>query len=44
MSLPEDALQPEHMPVGDLFAKECTYTVPLFQRPYVWEKERWELL
>lgn len=35
---------PEHIPVGDLFAKDCTYSVPLFQRPYVWDKERWEPL
>ena len=34
-------MQPEHIPVGDLFARECTYVVPLFQRPYVWDRERW---
>jgi hypothetical protein len=35
---------PEHISVGNLFAGEWTYTVPLFQRPYVWDKERWEPL
>jgi hypothetical protein len=37
-------LQPEHISVGNLFAGEWTYTVPLFQRPYVWDKARWEPL
>ena len=34
-------MQPEHVPVGDLFSRECLYTVRLFQRPYVWDEERW---
>ncbi len=34
-------MQPEHIPVGDLFTKECTYVAPLFQRPYVWDDKRW---
>ena len=37
-------MQPEHISVGDLFAKQWTYTVPLFQRPYVWDSARWEPL
>lgn len=37
-------MQPEHITVGDLFVKGCTYTVPLFQRPYVWDSARWEPL
>ncbi|HJS88072.1 MAG TPA: DUF262 domain-containing HNH endonuclease family protein [Acetobacteraceae bacterium] len=37
-------MQPEHVPIGDLFSRECLYTVPLFQRPYVWNDDRWEAL
>lgn len=37
-------MTPEHLPVGDLFARECTYIVPFFQRPYVWDEDRWEPL
>ena len=37
-------MQPEHISVGNLFAGEWTYTVPLFQRPYVWDSARWEPL
>ena len=37
-------MQPEYVSVGDLFARECVFLVPLFQRPYVWDEERWQLL
>lgn len=37
-------MQPEHISVGNLFAGEWTYTVPLFQRPYVWDSACWEPL
>lgn len=37
-------MQPEHISVGNLFSGEWTYTVPLFQRPYVWDVQRWEPL
>ena len=35
-------MTPEYISVGNLFAGEWTYTVPLFQRPYVWDSARWE--
>ncbi|MGG5890697.1 DUF262 domain-containing protein [Falsiroseomonas sp. HC035] len=37
-------MQPEYVSIGDLFSRESVYVVPLFQRPYVWDDERWELL
>ncbi|MBV9248275.1 MAG: DUF262 domain-containing protein [Acetobacteraceae bacterium] len=37
-------MQPEYVSVGDLFSRESVFVVPLFQRPYVWTKERWALL
>ena len=37
-------MQSEHISVGDLFAGEWTYTVPPFQRPYVWDDTRWKPL
>jgi len=36
-------MQPEYVSVGDLFSREGVFIVPLFQRPYVWDSERWEL-
>ncbi|MCS7086812.1 MAG: DUF262 domain-containing protein, partial [Bacteroidia bacterium] len=30
--------------VGQLFSSELQYIVPLFQRPYSWEKKQWEAL
>jgi len=45
MRMPQgDIMQPEYVSVGDLFSRESVYVVPLFQRPYVWDEERWELL
>ncbi|MBO1081657.1 DUF262 domain-containing protein [Roseomonas haemaphysalidis] len=37
-------MQPEYINVGDLFSRENVFAVPLFQRPYVWDEDRWELL
>lgn len=37
-------MQPEYVSVGQLFSRNSVYVVPLFQRPYVWERDRWELL
>lgn len=37
-------MQPEYVSVGDLFSRESVFVVPLFQRPYVWDSERWEPL
>lgn len=37
-------MQPEYVSIGDLFSRESVFIVPLFQRPYVWDNERWELL
>ena len=37
-------MQPEYVSVGDLFSRESVFVVPLFQRPYIWDEERWELL
>jgi hypothetical protein len=38
-------MQPNYVPLVQLFGAPARYTVPLFQRPYVWEKdEQWEPL
>lgn len=38
-------MQPNYLPLVQLFGAPARYTVPLFQRPYVWEKdEQWEPL
>ncbi len=38
-------MQPQYLSVGDLFSFQRRYVVPLFQRPYVWEREtQWEPL
>jgi uncharacterized protein with ParB-like and HNH nuclease domain len=41
----EKLMQPSKMTIYELFEKQRRYVVPLFQRPYVWERERqWEPL
>ncbi|MDP4574109.1 DUF262 domain-containing HNH endonuclease family protein [Qipengyuania sp. G39] len=38
-------MQPTYIPVSTLFGAQTRHTVPLFQRPYVWNKEdQWEPL
>jgi len=38
-------MQPTYMPIAQLFGSQTRYTVPLFQRPYVWSREeQWEPL
>lgn len=38
-------MQPDYISVMQLFTQQTRYTVPLFQRPYVWKKEdQWEPL
>ena len=37
-------MQPEYVSIGDLFSRECVFVAPLFQRAYVWDEERWQLL
>jgi hypothetical protein len=38
-------MQPKYLSLVDIFGHETRYTVPLFQRPYVWnEDEQWEPL
>lgn len=38
-------MQPTYLPLVKIFGSEVRHTVPLFQRPYVWNKEeQWEPL
>lgn len=38
-------MQPNYISVANLFGVQARYTVPLFQRPYVWSRaEQWEPL
>lgn len=38
-------VQPNYSSVGQVFSAQTRYTVPLFQRPYVWNKEeQWQPL
>ncbi|OXJ08212.1 DUF262 domain-containing protein [Burkholderia sp. AU6039] len=38
-------MQPQYIPIGVLFAHGIRHTVPLFQRPYVWDEEnQWQPL
>ena len=38
-------MQPNYISIADVFGKQARYTVPLFQRPYVWSRaEQWEPL
>lgn len=38
-------MQPSYMTVMEIFSKQRRHTVPLFQRPYVWDREdEWEPL
>ena len=38
-------MQPSYLPLVKIFGPEVRHTVPLFQRPYVWNKEeQWEPL
>lgn len=38
-------MQPNYMTVMEIFSKQRRHTVPLFQRPYVWDREdEWEPL
>ena len=38
-------MQPSYISVMNIFTQQTRYTVPLFQRPYVWRKEdQWEPL
>lgn len=37
-------MQPEYLTVGNLFSSNWLYVVPLYQRPYVWNTNRWEPL
>lgn len=38
-------MQPSYISVMNVFTQQTRYTVPLFQRPYVWKKEdQWEPL
>lgn len=40
-----DQMQPSYISVMNVFTQQTRYTVPLFQRPYVWGKdEQWEPL
>lgn len=39
------AMQPNYISIANLFGVQTRYTVPLFQRPYVWSQtEQWEPL
>jgi uncharacterized protein with ParB-like and HNH nuclease domain len=33
-------MKPEKLTVYQLFERQQRYVVPLFQRPYVWDKEQ----
>ncbi|MFC3713209.1 DUF262 domain-containing protein [Sphingoaurantiacus capsulatus] len=38
-------MQPSYSSIGQIFSAQTRYTVPLFQRPYVWSKEeQWQPL
>jgi len=38
-------LQPSYIPISQVFSQDQRFTVPLFQRPYVWNREeQWEPL
>src|SRR4051794_31541111 len=38
-------MQPNYLPLVKLFGSEIRHTVPLFQRPYVWDRAgQWEPL
>lgn len=38
-------MQPTYITIGQLFGSQTRHTVPLFQRPYVWNREeQWEPL
>jgi len=38
-------MQPNYIPISNLFSTQTRHTVPLFQRPYVWTREeQWEPL
>jgi hypothetical protein len=38
-------LQPTYIPISQVFSQDQRFTVPLFQRPYVWNREeQWEPL
>lgn len=38
-------MQPHYIPISQVFAQDQRFTVPLFQRPYVWKRdEQWEPL
>jgi len=38
-------MQPTYMPISQVFGAQTRHTVPLFQRPYVWNREeQWEPL
>lgn len=38
-------MQPSYIPISQVFSQDQRFTVPLFQRPYVWSKtEQWEPL
>lgn len=38
-------MQPNYSSIGQVFSAQARYTVPLFQRPYVWSKEeQWQPL
>lgn len=38
-------MQPTYIPIAQLFGSQTRHTVPLFQRPYVWNREdQWEPL
>jgi Protein of unknown function DUF262/Protein of unknown function (DUF1524) len=38
-------MQPSYSSIGQVFSAQMRYTVPLFQRPYVWNKEeQWQPL
>lgn len=40
-----EAVQPSYISVMNIFTQQTRYTVPLFQRPYVWKREdQWEPL
>lgn len=38
-------MQPNYSSIGQIFSAQALYSVPLFQRPYVWNKEeQWQPL
>jgi uncharacterized protein with ParB-like and HNH nuclease domain len=42
---PGTRMQPNYLPLVKVFGSEIRHTVPLFQRPYVWDREgQWEPL